>query len=79
MTPALAFAVAVSVVAVAGFVRGFSGFGSALIMSPALSLLFGPPAAIASMSLIDLPAVLYLLPQAWRHGEWQPHSAGPYH
>jgi len=40
-------------------------------MSPALSLLFSPPAAIASMSLIELPALLYLLPQAWRHGEWR--------
>lgn len=61
-------AIAAVVVAVAGVVRGFSGFGSALIMSPALSLLFGPPAAIATMTLMEVPAVLQLLPDAWRHG-----------
>ena len=37
-------------------------------MSPALSLLFGPPAAIATMTLMEVPAVLQLLPDAWRHG-----------
>ena len=61
--------IAVGVVVLAGVVRGFAGFGSALIMSPALSLLFGPPTAIAMMSLLEVPAVLQLLPDAWRHGE----------
>jgi len=61
--------VAVAVVAAAGVVRGFSGFGSALIMSPALSLLFGPPAAIATMTLIEVPTLVQLLPDAWRHGD----------
>ncbi len=71
MTPVQAFAIALGVVTVAGIVRGFSGFGAGLIMAPALSLLFGPAAAIASISLIDLPAVLYFLPEARRHGEWR--------
>lgn len=54
----------------AGLVRGFSGFGSALIMSPALSLIYGPEVAVPTMSLIDLPAVAYLLPETLRHGKW---------
>ena len=62
-------AIAVVVAVVAGIVRGFSGFGSALIMSPALSLLFGPPAAIATMTLMEVPTLLQLLPDAWRHGD----------
>lgn len=71
MNSNLAFALASGVVALAGLVRGFSGFGSALIMSPALSLLYGPEIAVPMMSLIDLPAVVYLLPEALRHGKWK--------
>lgn len=71
MTPVEAFAIATGVVTFAGIVRGFSGFGAGLVMAPALSVLFGPAAAIAGISLIDLPAVLYFLPEAWRHGEWR--------
>ena len=62
-------AIAAVIVAVAGIVRGFSGFGSALVMSPALSLLFGPPAAIATMTLMEVPTLVQLLPDAWRHGD----------
>jgi uncharacterized membrane protein YfcA len=62
-------AVAAIVVAVAGIVRGFSGFGSAMIMAPALSLLFGPSAAIATMTLMEVPTLVQLLPDAWRHGD----------
>jgi uncharacterized protein len=62
-------AIAAGVAALAGVVRGFSGFGSALIMSPALSLLFGPPAAIATMTLMEVPTLLQLIPDAWRHGD----------
>lgn len=38
-------------------------------MSPALSLLFGPQAAIATMTLMEVPTLLQLLPDAWRHGD----------
>ena len=62
-------ALAAVIVAAAGIVRGFSGFGSALVMSPALSLLFGPPAAIATMTLMEVPTLVQLLPDAWRHGD----------
>jgi uncharacterized membrane protein YfcA len=62
-------AIAAVVVVVAGIVRGFSGFGSAMIMSPALSLLFGPPSAIATMTLMEVPTLVQLLPDAWRHGD----------
>lgn len=71
MTPALDFTLAATIVAAAGILRGFAGFGGGLVMSPALSLLFGPTAAVASISLIDLPALLYLLPESWRHGDWR--------
>ena len=38
----------------AGLVRGFSGFGSAMILVPSYSLVFGPAVAIPIMSLVDV-------------------------
>ena len=38
----------------AGVVRGFSGFGSALILSPSLSALYGPAVAVPVALLLEL-------------------------
>ena len=38
----------------AGLVRGFSGFGSAMILVPSCSRVFGPAVAIPIMSLVDV-------------------------
>ena len=38
----------------AGLVRGFSGFGSAMVLVPSYSLVFGPAVAIPIMSLVDV-------------------------
>jgi uncharacterized membrane protein YfcA len=54
---------------IGGFMRGFVGFGGALVSVPMLTLVFGPRDAVAISSLIGLPAMLQLLPQAVRHGE----------
>ena len=40
-----------------------------MVMAPALSLLFRPPAAIATMTLMEVPTLVQLLPDAWRHGD----------
>ena len=50
----------------AGLVRGFSGFGSAMILVPSYSLVFGPAMAIPIMSLVDVAGTLGLLPKAMR-------------
>ncbi|MGB7301326.1 MAG: sulfite exporter TauE/SafE family protein [Burkholderiaceae bacterium] len=52
-----------------GIVRGFTGFGSALIIMPALTILFGPRQAIAIEALIEIPVALALLPSAVRHAD----------
>ena len=56
-------------VSLAGFVRGFTGFGSALIIIPALTLVFGPKPAVAMHAIIEIPVVLTLAPAAIRHAD----------
>ena len=58
-------------VAIAGFTRGFSGFGSAMILAPALSLLFYPQQAIATTILLEMTAGAGLVPEASRKTKWK--------
>ena len=53
----------------AGFLRGFVGFGAALITIPVLSLTMSPVEAVTISALIGLPATFQLLPTAVRHAE----------
>jgi uncharacterized membrane protein YfcA len=65
MTLSLAeFAVA-GVVALAGLMRGITGFGGAMLMAPPLSLLLGPVAAVVTTLLLETAAALVTLPDAW--------------
>jgi uncharacterized membrane protein YfcA len=57
------------VVTIAGLLRGFVGFGAALISVPVFSLVLGPHAAIAVNNVMGLPAVFQLLPEAIRRAE----------
>lgn len=45
----------------AGIIRGFSGFGSALLAVPALAMIYGPVQAVVIEVLIEVPVVLGLL------------------
>lgn len=63
------FALLAAVVFVAGFLRGFVGFGAAMITVPVLSVTIGPQLAVPVGTLIGLPATLQLLPQAVRDAE----------
>lgn len=56
-------------VTIAGLLRGFVGFGAALITVPVFSLVLGPQAAIAVNNVMGLPAVFQLLPEAIRRAE----------
>ncbi len=65
------FIAAVVIAAVSGLVRGFSGFGSALIYMPLISAVYGPSIAAATLLIIDtvcaLPFALHAMPQCnWR-------------
>ncbi len=58
--------IAVSVVFVGGFLRGFVGFGSALVIVPVLALIFTPKLAVVVFSIMDLPGMVQILPTAVR-------------
>lgn len=40
--------------ALAGLVRGYTGFGAAMVFVPVASIVYGPPAAVAFIFLMDL-------------------------
>ena len=65
----LRFAAMMVIVFVAGIIRGFTGFGSALLAVPALAVLYGPAQAVVIEVLIEVPVSLGLLPAAIRDAE----------
>jgi uncharacterized membrane protein YfcA len=64
------FVYAFAIATVAGLVRGFSGFGSALIYMPLISAVYGPAIGAATLLLFDtacgLPFAIHAWPQANR-------------
>lgn len=64
----LIFAV-VSVFA-AGLIRGFSGFGSALINAPILSLIWGPTVGVPIAALVEIAPAIQLTPKAVKIAHW---------
>jgi uncharacterized membrane protein YfcA len=58
-------------VILAGCVRGFSGFGSALILMPLLSMLIDPHQAVATVILLESIASVELLPKALLKTTWR--------
>ncbi|MCB9958963.1 MAG: sulfite exporter TauE/SafE family protein [Rhodospirillaceae bacterium] len=67
VTLALAFAA----MALAGLVRGFSGFGAAMILVPSLSVLFAPVVAVPVMSLTDSVCTLPIVIDSFRRCDWR--------
>jgi uncharacterized membrane protein YfcA len=65
------FAVAVIAALIAGAVRGFSGFGSALVLTPSLSALYGPATAVPISLLMELALAVPFVPAAARLVDWQ--------
>lgn len=56
---------------VGGLVRGTTGFGAAMVMTPALSLVIGPRAAVPVTLLLETFAALPMLPAAARIARWR--------
>jgi len=65
----LSFAIMLIVVYFSGIIRGYTGFGSALLTVPALAILFGPVQAVAIEILIEIPVSIGLLPTAYKNFE----------
>lgn len=67
--PASVIALVTGTMLLAGFIRGFVGFGASLIIVMVLSTVYGPAAAVPIATLSGLPAMIQLLPNAVRHAE----------
>lgn len=67
----LRLAAAALAAVVAGLMRGFAGFGSAMLMAPIYAILFGPAEMVAILCMIELPVGLQLLPGALKDVEWR--------
>jgi uncharacterized membrane protein YfcA len=68
---ALQLAVAMFVVFAAAVVRGYSGFGFAMVAVPALSLLRSPAEIVPMVVVLDIAAGAHLLPSVWGDVDWR--------
>jgi uncharacterized protein len=55
----------------AGAVRGFAGFGSALVLAPVLALAYGPTVAVPVMSVLQVPILYQVTKIAMRETDWK--------
>jgi uncharacterized membrane protein YfcA len=62
---------ALAVTFVAGLMRGFAGFGSAMLMAPIFAMLFGSADMVVTVVAIELVVSFQLFPEARRHANWQ--------
>jgi hypothetical protein len=62
---------AAAMAALAGLVRGYTGFGAAMVFVPVASLLYGPPVAVALIFLMDLLPTVPLVARALPRSDWR--------
>jgi uncharacterized membrane protein YfcA len=55
--------------AIAGLMRGYAGFGTAVILAPIYSVLWGPKAGVPIMLLMELIVSIQLLPKAFKDAD----------
>jgi uncharacterized membrane protein YfcA len=62
---------AIGVTLVAGLMRGFAGFGSAMLMAPIFAILFGSAEMVVTVVAIELVVSVQLFPQVRQHADWK--------
>jgi len=65
------FLISAIVACIAGMVRGFAGFGAAMLMTPVFSALYGPAVGIALCLLLEIAVALPLIPAVVRLVDWR--------
>lgn len=65
-----AIAVLLGATLIGGLVRGFTGFGFAMVFMPLASVVLGPVAALGLIWFIDLPFALPIAARSARRAEW---------
>ena len=68
---ATSFLTAAAVAVIAGMVRGFAGFGAAMMMTPVFSALYGPETGVSLCLLLEIAVALPLLPRAAKYVDWR--------
>ena len=68
---ALPFLISALVACVAGAVRGFAGFGAAMMMTPIFSALYGPEVGISLCLLLEIAVALPTVPAVVRFVDWR--------
>lgn len=66
-----AFLVLLVIIFAAGIVRGFSGFGTGMIVGPVCAALFSPAAALITIFIMDLGPANILVFHAWKKVIWR--------
>jgi uncharacterized membrane protein YfcA len=67
----ISFLVAAVVAVAAGFMRGFVGVGSGMLMAPVFAIIFGPRDTVAMIIMMDLIVTAQLLPTVYEKIEWR--------
>ena len=65
------FLVSAVVACIAGMVRGFAGFGAAMLMTPIFSALYGPAVGVALCLLLEIAVALPLVPRVLPLVDWR--------
>ena len=68
---AVPFLVCAVVACIAGAVRGFAGFGAAMIMTPVFSALYGPAVGVVLCLLLEVAVALPVVPSVVRFVDWR--------
>jgi|HubBroStandDraft_6_1064221.scaffolds.fasta_scaffold274381_2 uncharacterized membrane protein YfcA len=63
--------IAIAVSAASGFLRGFTGFGSALLYIPSMAALYDPQTAAATLVIIDLLSSVWQTVEERRKCQWR--------
>jgi uncharacterized membrane protein YfcA len=66
----LQLAVLITVVSIAGVARGMSGFGSGMIVGPVAGAIYGPPAALVILLVLDSLPTVPITIKAMRIARW---------
>ncbi len=59
------------VLVIAGFVRGYSGFGFSALTVTALSIVLLPREIVPVVLCLEIFASIHILPKAWRQADWR--------
>jgi uncharacterized membrane protein YfcA len=68
---ALPFLICAVVACIAGTVRGFAGFGAAMIMTPVFSAMYGPAVGVVLCLLLEIAVALPVVPGVVRLVDWR--------